>query len=374
MFSQVKTASLLESSKKVALALCETSPSLETKKTESDVGVEAKEAADTIYIIATGGTIAGTAASAVSSVYTAGAVKIKTLMAAVPELKKFEKLESIDIFDPIDSSDITTQHWLTLAKKINELLQKPHVKSVVITHGTDTLEETAYFLDLVIKSKKPVVLVGSMRASSSLSADGPLNLFNAVEVANSPESVGKGVLVVMNDTIFDARDVTKTNTSMVNTFFAPNGGAIGRVKYGKVNFTRSVARKNTIDTPFDVNALTELPEVEIIYEYAGSSGKLLKAAIDLAPAGIVIAGTGDGNITARDKALMNLARERGIEVVRSSRTGSGEVTYDNVDQLDSRIGLIAGDDLNPQKARILLMLSLTLPRKELDIRSSFLKY
>jgi L-asparaginase type II len=373
MFSQSRTE-LLEPSKKVALTLCEPKSSLEAKTPESDKLVESKEAADTIYIIATGGTIAGTAASAVSSVYTAGTLKIASLMAAVPELKKFEKLESIDIFDPIDSSDITTQHWLTLAKKINELLQKPHVKGVVITHGTDTLEETAYFLDLVIKSKKPVVLVGSMRSSSSLSPDGPLNLFNAVEVANSPKSVGKGVLVVMNDTIYDARDVTKTNTSAVQTFFAPNGGAIGYVNYGDVEFVRSVMRKNTIDTPFDVSQLTQLPEVEIIYEYAGSSGSLLKAAINLAPAGIVIAGTGNGNITARDKALMVLAREKGIEIIRSSRTGSGKVTYDNVDGLDSKIGLIPGDNLNPQKARILLMLSLTLPRKELDIRNSFMKY
>ncbi|MHB1947622.1 MAG: asparaginase [Gammaproteobacteria bacterium] len=372
MFSQLRTEPF-EQSKKVALTLCEPKSSLVTKSAEDDKLVESKDASDTIYIIATGGTIAGTSTSSVSSVYESGKLKIASLMTAVPELKKFEKLESIDLFH-IDSSDITTQHWLTLAKKVNQLLQEPHVKGVVITHGTDTLEETAYFLDLVIKSKKPVVLVGSMRAASSLSPDGPLNLFNAVEVANSPKSIGKGVLVVMNDTIYDARDVTKTNTSMVNTFFAPNGGAIGHVNYGEVEFVRSVMRKHTIDTPFDVSTLTELPEVEIIYECAGSSGKLLRAAIDLAPAGIVIAGTGNGNITARDKALMVLAREKGIEIIRSSRTGSGKVTYDNVDQLDSKIGLIPGDNLNPQKARILLMLSLTLPRKELELRNSFLKY
>lgn len=329
----------------------------------------------TLYIVATGGTIAGSASSSVSSSYESGKLSIQELTRAVPELKQFEDIQSVDLFH-IDSSDITTQHWLTLAKKVNELLQQDDVKGVVITHGTDTLEETAYFLDLVIKSKKPVVLVGSMRAATSLSADGPLNLFNALCVANSPLSVGRGVMVVMNDTIFDARDVTKTHTTRVNTFNAPNSGAIGHVNFGDIEFSKKAERKNTVDTPFDINALAKLPEVEIIYEYAGSSGKLLKLAIDhIKPAGIVIAGTGDGNITFNDKALMEEARKQGIQIIRSSRTGSGKVTYDYVDHLDSRIGLIAGDDLNPQKARILLMLSLTLPKKEPEIiRQNFLTY
>lgn len=336
-----------------------------------------KQEPKTLYIVATGGTIAGAASSSVSSSYESGTLSIQELTRAVPELKHFESVKTVDLFH-IDSSDITTKHWLSLAKNVNELLNQDDVKGIVITHGTDTLEETAYFLDLVIKSKKPVVLVGSMRAATSLSADGPLNLFNALCVANSNLSMERGVMVVMNDTIFDARDVTKTHTTRVNTFNAPNSGAIGHVNFGEVEFSKKVERKNTTETPFDVSTLEELPEVEIIYEYAGSSGKLFKALIEseeLRPKGIVLAGTGDGNITKNDKALVESAREHGIQIIRSSRTGSGKVTYDYADHLDSRIGLVAGDDLNPQKARILLMLSLTLPKKEPEaIRQNFLTY
>jgi len=324
----------------------------------------------TLYIIATGGTIAGSAASAVSATYQAGKLNVNDLIASIPDLKKFDDIKALDLFH-IDSSDITNEHWLTLAKTVNDLLQKPDVKGVVITHGTDTLEETAYFLDLVIKSNKPVVLVGSMRPATSLSADGPLNLFNALAVANSSKSIGKGVLVVMNDQIFDGRDVTKTHTSQINTFAAPNSGSIGTVNFGEVEFNKQVLRKHTVDTPFDVSNLKALPYVEIVPEYAASSGKLLQAAIQLKPDGIVIAGTGDGNLSSRDKALIRLAREQGIQIIRSSRTGSGKVSEDNVDHLDSEIGLIAGDNLNPQKARILLMLSLTNTKKVPEIRQHF---
>lgn len=325
---------------------------------------------NTLCIIGTGGTIAGAAKSAVSSTYESGKLNIAQLTTCIPELSKFPHLVSFDLFH-IDSSDITLDHWLILANKVNEILKMPHMKGVVITHGTDTLEETAYFLDLVVKSQKPVVLVGAMRASTALSADGPMNLYNALAVAYSPKSIGQGVLVVMNDTIFDARDVTKTNTTKTCSFSSPNSGAIGTVNCGEVEFDKHVSRKNTTDTPFDVSTLTELPTVEIIYEYAGSSGSLLKAAIQQKPQGIVIAGTGDGNITAKDKALMKYARDQGIQIIRSSRTGSGKVTYDYVDQLDSQIGLIAGDNLNPQKARILLMLSLTQTKNEASIRVHF---
>jgi L-asparaginase len=327
---------------------------------------------ETIVIVGTGGTIAGTSKGlSDSSLYTAGTLKLQELMESVPELKNFNKLEAKDLFN-IDSSDITPKHWLQLAKEVNALLERPDVKGVVITHGTDTLEETAYFLDLVIKSKKPVVLVGSMRPATSLSPDGPMNLLNAMHVVNAAEAPGRGVLAVINDTIFDARDVTKTHTTHLNTFSAPNSGPVGSVTNGKVRFNKKVERKHTDETPFNIDSLEDLPNVEIVYEYAGSE-KVLKAVIDLKPDGIVIAGTGDGNMTAADKALMQYAREQGIEIIRSSRTGSGEVTYDNVDQLDSKLGLIPGDNLNPQKARILLMLSL-LQRKlepDVDIKQNF---
>lgn len=243
-----------------------------------------------------------------------------------------------------------------------------------ITHGTDTLEETAYFLDLVVKSDKPVVVVGSMRASTSMSADGPLNLFNAVAVVHAAESAGRGVMVMMNDTIYDGRDVTKSNTTQVNTFNSPNSGPIGHVNYGKVTFERRVERKNTTETPFDISNLDDLPTVEIVYEYAGSKGGVLKAVIAQKPDGIVIAGSGDGNLTAPDKALLKYAGDAGIQIIRSSRTGSGRVTETDIDYPNAENGTVAGDNLNPQKARILLMLSLTNTRQVSEIRKHFSLY
>jgi L-asparaginase len=334
----------------------------------------AKSAPSSIYIVATGGTIAGTSHSATATNYSAGNLLAEQLTSAIPELKNFnEDICSINLFH-IDSSDITLDHWLTLARTVNNLLIRDDIKGVVITHGTDTLEETAYFLDLVIKSDKPVVLVGAMRPATSISADGPLNLYNAVAVIHSPAARNRGVMVLMNDTIFDGRDVTKCNTSQVNTFNAPNSGPIGHISYGDVTFEKIVVRKNTINTTFDVSQINKLPNIQIIYECAGSDGSLLKAAIKLKPDGIVIAGTGNGNVTAADKALLKYARDRGIHIIRSSRTGSGRVSENNVDNLDNEIGLIAGDNLNPQKARILLMLSLTQTQAVCEIRRNFATY
>ena len=269
---------------------------------------------------------------------------------------------------------MTSQLWLQLAKRVNSLLASPEVKGVVITHGTDTLEETAYFLDLVVKSQKPVVIVGSMRASTSMSADGPLNLYNALAVIHDPESAGRGVMVMMNDTIFDGRDVTKCNTTQLNTFHSPNSGPLGHVNYGKVKFEKRVERKNTTETPFDVSELTDLPIVEIVYEHAGSTGRMLQAAIALKPDGIVVAGSGDGNLHAKDKALLKYASDGGIQIVRSSRTGSGFVTETDIDYPKTENGTIAADNLNPQKARILLMLSLTRTKQACEIRNDFLRF
>lgn len=247
-----------------------------------------------IYILGTGGTIAGTADSSTSANYAASKLAITSILDSIPELKKIdEEIRAFDVFQ-ICSEDITTKHWLELAKKVNQLLAMPSVTGVVITHGTDTLEETAYFLDLVVHSDKPVVLVGAMRAATSMSADGPLNLFNALSVVHAPTAKGQGVMVVMNDTIYDARTVTKCNTTQVHTFQAPNAGPLGHVHYGNVHFERKVLRQHTVDTPFDVMQLEELPTVEIMYEHAGSSGAVLKAIIGQKPDGIVIAGVGDG--------------------------------------------------------------------------------
>ena len=338
------------------------------KKTQSEA------APSSIYIVGTGGTIAGTAASSTAATYAPSQLSVEQVIAAIPAITDFEEnIHASNLFQ-VNSEDMTSQLWLQLAKRVNTLLASPDVKGVVITHGTDTLEETAYFLDLVVKSNKPVVIVGSMRASTSMSADGPLNLYNALAVIHAPESAGRGVMVMMNDTIYDARDVTKCNTTQLNTFNSPNSGPIGHVTYGKIKFEKRVERKNTTETTFDVSDLNELPTVEIVYEYAGSTGKLLKAAIALKPDGIVIAGSGDGNLHARDKALLRYASEAGIQIARSSRTGSGSVTETDIDYPNTENGTVAADNLNPQKARILLMLSLTQTKQACEIRKNFSLY
>lgn len=326
-----------------------------------------------IYLIGTGGTIAGNAPSAVSSEYQPGVLKEHTLLQNIPELAKVANIKTLDLFQ-IDSADISMSQWLTLAKTVNELLNKNDVAGVVITHGTDTLEETAYFLNLVVKSQKPIVLVGAMRASSSLSGDGPLNLFNAIKVASSADAKGKGVLVVINDQIFDARDVTKTNTTRVDAFKSLNTGPIGLVNFGLIHFYKTSLRRNTINTEFNISDLKSLPRVEIIYEYAGTDGRLFSDAIKHGVEGVVFAGTGDGNIAKSERDLLKLARDKGIIIVRSSRTGSGYVTYNYVHDLDSKLGLIPADDLNPQKARILLMLALTKTHDPALIKKYFSLY
>ncbi|MFZ2315356.1 MAG: asparaginase [Gammaproteobacteria bacterium] len=311
-----------------------------------------------LWLVGTGGTIAGTGASSTSSSYEAGKLHVSALTENNPDLKKF-KIESTNLFN-IDSSDITLDHWLKLAAHINELLEGD-VQGVVVTHGTDTLEETAYFLHLVIKSNKPVVLVGSMRPSTSSSPDGPINLFNAFSVANSPEAGGKGVLVLMNDEIFSARDVTKSNTTKVNAFNSPNNGPLGRVHCGKVQFNSNITHQHTSDTPFKLEPGQTLPNVEILLEYAGSTPAVLKAMINLDPLpdAIVIAGLGNGGIPKTHQPYIDEAKKKGIIIVVCSRVGSGSVILDELDCPNKEhIKNIAGEDLSPQKARILLMLAI----------------
>ena len=217
-----------------------------------------------IHILATGGTIAGTGSSATGTSYTAGQVAISALLDAVPEIKDIANVTGEQIVR-IGSQDMNDEVWLTLAKKINELLKRPDIDGIVITHGTDTMEETAYFLNLTVKSDKPVILVGAMRPSTALSADGPLNLYNAVVTAAAKESKDKGVLVAMNGLILGAESVVKMNTVDVQTFQAPNSGALGYVLNGKVFYNQITLKKHTTQSVFDVTRLTSLPKVGIVY-------------------------------------------------------------------------------------------------------------
>lgn len=223
------------------------------------------------------------------------------------------------------------------------------------------MEETAYFLDLTVKCDKPVVMVGAMRPSTSMSADGPFNLYNAVVTAADKASANRGVLVVMNDTVLDGRDVTKTNTTDVATFKSVNYGPLGYIHNGKIDYQRTPARKHTSDTPFDVSKLNELPKVGIVYNYANASDLPAKALVDAGYDGIVSAGVGNGNLYKTVFDTLATAAKNGTAVVRSSRVPTGATTQDaEVD--DAKYGFVASGTLNPQKARVLLQLALTQPK------------
>ena len=240
-----------------------------------------------VTIIATGGTIAGTGATSTTTVgYEAAKIGVETLINAVPELKKVANVKGEQIFQ-IASENMNNDYWLKLAKRVNELLKQSDVDGIVITHGTDTIEETAYFLDLVVKSDKPVVIVGAMRPSTAISADGPINLYNSVILAGSDEAVGKGVLVAMNDQINAGREVTKTNTSTADTFRTPELGFLGYMQDNKPHFNRESTRKHTCDTPFDVSNLNTLPQVDIVYGYANMNRIPLDALVAAGAKGIV---------------------------------------------------------------------------------------
>lgn len=326
-----------------------------------------------VVILATGGTIAGTGATSTTTVgYTAAKVGVEQLIAAVPELAKIANVKGEQVFQ-IASESMTNAHWLTLGKRVNTLLAQPDVDGIVITHGTDTLEETAYFLDLVVKSRKPVVLVGAMRPSTALSADGPLNLYNAVLVAGHRDSVGKGVLVALNDQIHSARDVSKTNTSTPDSFKTAELGLVGYIQGGNAFFYRTSTRKHTADTEFDISNINSLPQVDIVYGYANMNTVALDAFVAAGAKGIIHAGTGDGSVAAQVKPGLIAVRKKGTIVVRGSRVGQG-ILARNGEANDDELDFVVSDTLNPQKARILLMLALTKTNNTAEIQRMFYTY
>jgi L-asparaginase len=325
-----------------------------------------------IVILATGGTIAGAAASGTQAAYTSGAVTIDAMLAAVPGIKDLANIKGEQISN-VGSQDMTLAIMLTLAKRINALLVQNGVDGIVVTHGTDTMEETAFFLNLVVKSEKPVVLVGSMRPSTAVSADGPLNLFDAVGVAADPNSGGRGILVVMNDWIHGAHSLTKTSTTAIQTFMSPLRGLVGVSTYGKNDFYNSPQWKHTTATEFEIATVNELPRVDILYAYADMSADLIDASVNNGAKGIVIAGVGNGNMNKVSLQAVASAAKKGVVVVRSSRVVTGTVGR-NVEVNDDEMGLVASDELNPQKARILLMLALLKPRSTRDIQTLFYTY
>jgi len=325
----------------------------------------AVEAKPKIKILATGGTIAGAQASQADAGYKSGSFSVDDLIKAVPQLKNIAEMSGEQVAN-IGSQTMNHEVWLKLAARVNEVLKSDDVDGVVITHGTDTMEETGYFLSLVVKSDKPVVLVGSMRPATAISADGPINLYNAVALAGNPEAKGRGPLVILNDTIHYARESQKMHTTRMDTFHSPNRGIAGMMNTGKAFFYSANTVRHTTKSEFSIDGLTvaNLPRVEVVYSYANLGGDSVDALVGLGPKGIILAGVGDGNTTDSALAALEKAAKKGIVVVRSSRVGSGIVDR-NVEVNDDKLGFVAGMELSPQKARILLMLGLA---KTTDIK------
>jgi L-asparaginase len=334
--------------------------------------VGAAPALPNVVVLATGGTIAGAAATDVQAAYTSGQVGVDQLLAAVPQAKKLATLRGEQISN-IGSQDMNDEVWLKLARRVNELLAGPDVDGVVITHGTDTIEETAYFLNLVVKSRKPVVLTAAMRPSTALSADGPLNFYNAVAVAANKDAAGRGVLVVVNDWIHGAASLTKTSTTAVQTFLSPLRGLIGTVAYGNAEFYRGAVGRNTVDSEFSLDGVTSLPRVDIVMAHENMDGALIDAAVAAGAKGIVVAGVGNGNMTKPALDALAAQAKKGIVCVRSTRVATGRVGR-NVEVDDDKLGLIASDDLNPQKARVLLRLVLLKPHSLIEVQRIFDEY
>jgi len=329
-----------------------------------------------VYVLSTGGTIAGKGASSTNlSEYKGSTLLGSDLIAAVPEIRQYARVEVEQVVN-VSSPNMTPDVWRTLALRINALFaENPAVAGVVITHGTSTLEETAYFLNLTVAHDRPVVLVGAQRPATAISADGPINLLNAVRTAAAPEARGKGVLVVMNDEINGARDVTKSNTYRLETFRSGELGFLGYVDDDKVTFYKASTKRHTSKSEFRVTADTKFPTVEVVASYAQSSTVPILALARDGVDGIIFASPGAGSLSdpelAAVKEIASLQQSVKPILMRSSRTGNGRVTHRST--MD-RLGLIPADNLIPQKARILLMLALTKTRDPKEIARIFSEY
>ena len=328
-----------------------------------------------VVILATGGTIAGVGEEGKTAGYKPGALSADEIISAIPELSNGNiNIEGVQICN-VNSDDITDSIWISLANEINTRACDDNVAGFVITHGTDTLEETAYFLNLTVKTDKPVVLTGSMRPASSLSADGPMNLYEAVTVAASKEAIGEGVLVVFSDRIFSARTVTKLSTYNVNAISSGEMGALGLVRDGnvymyessrKIHTTQSKLNLYTNKLDLNSNNLNKLPKVSIIYFSVDADPELLEYAAKLSD-GLVIAGAGAGEFS---NAYKDVIEKLDIPVVISSRTGDGIILPENLLCKNT----IAADNLPPQKAAILLRLAIANGIEKNSLQELFIKY
>lgn len=326
-----------------------------------------------VVILATGGTIAGAGADAASSAtYQAAKVPVDKLVAGIPELRNIAEVRGEQVFQ-IASESFTNEHLLQLGRRVAELTRSSDVDGIVITHGTDTLEETAFFLNLVIRSDKPVVVVGSMRPGTALSADGALNLYDAVAVAASADARGKGVLVTMNDEIHSGRDVSKAANIRPDAFKSP-WGPLGMVVEGKPYWFRLPAKRHTVNSEFDIARIETLAPVEIAYGYGNVSDTAYKALAGTGAKAIIHAGTGNGSVSNRVVPGLQALRAQGVHIIRSSRVDGGGFVLRNAEQPDDKYDWVVAHDLNPQKARILAAVALTATSDSKELQRIFWEY
>lgn len=325
-----------------------------------------------VVILATGGTIAGAGADAANSAtYTAAKVPVDKLIAAVPQMANIANVRGEQVFQ-IASESFTDAQLVQLGKRVSALLKQDDVDGVVVTHGTDTLEETSFFLDLVVKSDKPIVVVGSMRPSTAISADGALNLLDAVTVAGSKEAVGKGVTVTMNDYIQAGRDVNK-RTNIVPSAFYSQWGPLGMVVEGKTYFFRSLAKRHNTSSEFDIDTIDSLPLVGIVYGSGNMYPGAYDAAVQAGAKAIVNAGTGNGSVPGYLVDKLKDVRAKGTLIIRSARVPDGFVLR-NAEQPDDTYDWVVAHDLNPQKAKILAAVALTKTSDTKELQRIFWEY
>lgn len=333
------------------------------------MGITKEKELKNIYILATGGTIAGIGVAGKTNDYIAGEVDFKDLLAAIPSLSHKANISGEQMMN-VDSNEITTRDWLNIANKINKLSQGD-IDGFVITHGTDTLDETAYFLNLVLKTNKPVVITGAMRPATATSADGPLNLYQAIALACSDDAKNHGTLVAFSDSIYSGRDVQKVNTFKTDAFNVRDFGCLGIMRDDECYFFAKTLKTHTVNSIFNVEDIKKLPSVSIAYFSLGSDPAVLDYFAEKSE-GIVIAGSGSGDYNEKWILKVKELAKKGIPVVRSSRIGSGIITENS--HMDQSENSIPGNTLSPQKARILLSLALTKTKDFSRIKQIFEEY
>ncbi|HJO93800.1 MAG TPA: type II asparaginase [Victivallales bacterium] len=325
-----------------------------------------------IMILGTGGTIAGTAENANKTVgYESGKLDISSIIDSVPGINSMAKIQYEQVFN-FCSRRMKPENWVILAKNVQKYLDEDF-DGVVITHGTNTLEETAYFLHLTVKTEKPVVITCAMRPATAISADGPMNIYQAVKVASNKNSWSRGVLAVINDRLFCARDVSKGSTTNPDTMNSQNTQIIGTIEGNQIFYNFSSDKLHTFKSEFNIRDIDALPKVDVVYNYAGAGRELVDCFINNDSKGIVSAGVGNGAFTDEILAGFKDASEKGIFVVRSSRAGSGHIIR-NGDEKDNEYNFIVSNDLNPQKARVLLVVALTKTDNLQKIQKIFDEY